>query len=98
MIYCKLHTKCNEFQVDGWNLCNIAKAILARGLDNTKELNKLNDEDKLKILQKIGSTEMNCLDSNRKVRNNAIRVANKQVLDYVSKECDCLDQQYVSDY
>ena len=57
----------------------------------------MKDEDKLKILQKIGSSEMNCLDANRKKRNKAIRIANKEILNFVAKNCHCLDHQYVPD-
>ena len=34
------------------DLCTIADAILARGQNNTDEMNRLQDEVKLKILQK----------------------------------------------
>ena len=78
-------------QIDGWNLCTIADAILARGQNNTDEMNRLQDEVKLKILQKIQSSQTNCFNvGTNRTKNKAIRVINKEIIDYVTKNCKCL--------
>ena len=78
-------------QTGGWNLCTIADAILSRGLSDTTEINRLLDGDKLNILQKIGSTQTNCFNvGTARTKNKAILVINKEIIDYVLKNCKCL--------
>ena len=88
---CQIVQRSIWFQVDGWNLCDIALAIKIRGVSNTTDFNKLDEVDKLAILTKIGSQEMDCLNpGSRSKRNKAIKKVNQQILDFVSSECWCI--------
>ena len=88
---------------DEWNLCDIALAIYTReknsGTTDTIELNRLEDEDKLKVLQKIKSNETDILSVGKQRRSTKVfKIVNKQIISYVYSNCWCLKSRLGSDY
>lgn len=102
--FCVKFAKCTtDFQADGWNLCDIALAIHVqqknRGTTDTTQLGRLEDADKLKILEKINSNETGILSASQRKRNTkAFKIVNKEILSYVYNNCWCMDVQLGPNY
>ena len=86
-----------------WTLCDIALAIFVRekntGRIDTTELNRLENEDKLKVLQKIKSNETSILSVGKQRRSTTVfKIVNQQVISYVYNNCWCLHARLGPDY
>ena len=69
----------------------MARSIYTDGVQDTRTLGSLEDEEKLKVLHEIGSNDINCLSNGKRGQRTAsMRLVNEKILQFVYSNCWCM--------